>query len=111
MINLFNLDLGGYSLKDQYKKFNEEECEFLESTNALLTEENEREHTIEEFWDMVQAGLGVLQKLGISAYEVQEGYTKHHKKMDKRGYKPRVKESVENCNGRFEKKESLKDES
>ena len=104
MSNLFNIDLKGHTPEEQINKIEEEETEF---DNALIefrdrkaniseTKERElREHAIEEFWDMIQANLGLMKMYGISAYEVQEGYTKHHKKMDKRGYKPRAKESEE----------------
>ena len=104
MSNLFNIDLKGHTPEEQINKIEEEETEF---DNALIefrdrkaniseTKERElREHAIEEFWDVVQANLGLMKMYGISAYEVQEGYTKHHKKMSKRGYKPRIKESEE----------------
>ena len=39
---------------------------------------------IEEFWDCVQARLGLLDKAGINASRVMEGYEDHLKKLKNR---------------------------
>lgn len=50
-----------------------------------------KKRAIEEFWNMVQYGLGVLQKIDVDADEVMEEYPKHLLKMEQRGNKPREK--------------------
>jgi hypothetical protein len=47
---------------------------------------------IEEFYDTIQAKLGLLEMFGIPAKEVMEQYPKHLKKLEKRGNKPRIKQ-------------------
>ena len=44
---------------------------------------------ISEFWDTVQARLGILQKLGVDAKIVMKYYPEHLKKLENR---PRTKE-------------------
>ena len=39
---------------------------------------------IAEFWDVVQAWLGVLAKDNITAYDVMESYPKHLEKLKRR---------------------------
>lgn len=84
-IKLKNIDLKGISVNEQSQKICEEEGEFIV---ALI--KKDKENAIEEFWDIVQAHLGLLQvDLGITVEEVMEGYTKHLKKLKNR---PRKKE-------------------
>ena len=84
MIKLQNIDLSKVSLKEQYKKCIEEECEFYEAANNALTQEKERDHAMEEFYDCMQSKLGVLYKLGISAYDVMKYYPNHLEKLKHR---------------------------
>ena len=42
-----------------------------------------KEDTIKAFWDMVQAGIGVMKKTGISADDVMKGYSKYLEKIKK----------------------------
>lgn len=84
MINLKNIDISKVNLKAQLKKCLEEETEFYEAYNEALTKESEREHLIEEFYDCMQSKLGLLYKLGISAYDVMEYYPKHLEKLKHR---------------------------
>lgn len=91
-IKLKNIDLTGYKPAEQMKKVNEEYREFIEA----IEEHNYRNlkdnsHMIEEFWDLVQAGLGLLHFEGVEAKEVMEGYQEHLQKMEARGNKPREK--------------------
>lgn len=81
MVELKNIDLSKVTDLEQYKKCVEEEIEFLEA----VTEEKNKEHAIEEFWDVVQSKLGLLQKtMNISASEVMKGYNKHLEKIKNR---------------------------
>lgn len=86
MIKLKNIDLSKITLCSQIKKSQEEDCELWESIQDYERDniESNREHVIEEFWDRMQADLGVLYKLGISAYEVMQYYPKHLEKLKHR---------------------------
>ncbi|NFO86472.1 hypothetical protein FDC58_10580 [Clostridium botulinum] len=98
-IQLKNIDLTEINIVEQMNKSDEEKKELEDaillyttkkSNNEDMQEiENERKHVIEEFWDTVQSNLGVLDKLGIKAQEVMEGYQEHLVKLEDR---PRVKE-------------------
>ena len=59
----------------------EEDIEFEESDDIF--------EMISEFWDTVQARLGILQKLGVDAKIVMKYYPEHLKKLENR---PRTKE-------------------
>ena len=97
MIKLKNIDLSEVSLKAQYKKVFEEQHE-LERELFKLEDENfmqsltsvpriacsYKQKVISEFWDMVQAWLGVLAKDNITADEVMAGYPKHLEKIKHR---------------------------
>ncbi len=97
-IQLKNIDLTEINIVEQMNKFDEEKKELEDAVLLYTTKksknediqeiENERKHVIEEFWDTVQANLGILDKLGINAQEVMEGYSKHLVKLEDR---PRVK--------------------
>ena len=84
MIELKNIDLENVTLKEQYKKAAEEEAEYWEALNGFIREIDTKEHVIEEFWDWVQAELGILHKRGITADEVMEGYDNHLEKIKNR---------------------------
>lgn len=90
-IQLKNIDLTGISEAAQWNKMCEEEEEFSEAYFQYRngkTEEN-KNHVIEELYDEFQAKLGLLEKQGITAEEVQAYYPKHLKKLENR---PRCKE-------------------
>lgn len=86
MIELKNIDLSKVTLCNQIKKSQEEDVELWEAIQDYEREKTEknREHVIEEFWDRMQADLGVLYKLGISAYDVMLDYDKHIEKIKNR---------------------------
>lgn len=83
-MELKNIDLDNISLKEQMEKVAEETKELQE---AILNEPVK--NIIGEFWDVVQANLGLLSKFGISADRVMEYYPKHLEKLKDR---PRIKE-------------------
>ena len=71
-----NLDLGELLIKL------EEECdeflsaiEFADSDNAL-----------EEFYDVIQVMVNILDKIDTTSREVEGGYFKHHRKLLDRGW-------------------------
>lgn len=97
MIELKNIDLSKVDLKEEYKKAFEEQHEleielyklerkiFAQSLTSLpVYMETYRQNVISEFWDVVQAWLGVLAKEGITADEVMAGYPKHLEKIKHR---------------------------
>lgn len=85
MIELKNIDLSKVEPAEQLSKLNEEHEEFVESIiDHSYGKEISNEHMIEEFWDMVQAGLGLLSKEGVYADEVMAGYPKHLEKIKHR---------------------------
>ena len=97
MIELKNIDLENVTLKEQYKKAFEEQHELeielmkleekihLQSlTSVVIVNSIERQKVIDEFWDLVQAWLGVLDKYCITAEEVMKGYSKHLEKIKNR---------------------------
>ena len=86
MIELKNIDLSKVTLCSQIKKSQEEDCELWEAIQEFENNKTliNRNHVIEEFWDLVQAELGILQKRGITADEVMAGYPKHLEKLKHR---------------------------
>ena len=76
-IKLKNIDLSKITFQEQLDKIIEEDNEFLNADNTT-------EEFIEEFWDTVQARLGLLEKLGINADSVMDGYSKHLEKIKNR---------------------------
>lgn len=80
-IELKNIDLSNITMGEQWDKVAEEDIEFEESDDIF--------EMISEFWDTVQARLGILQKLGVDAKIVMKYYTEHLKKLENR---PRTKE-------------------
>lgn len=79
MIKLTNIDLSNVTYKQQIEKIEEEDTELLK---AIMKEDTA--NIIEEFWDCVQARLGLLDKAGINASRVMEGYDKHLEKLKNR---------------------------
>ena len=104
-IVLKNIDLSNVKYLSQRNKVKEERKKFTDAVGEynlhIRTRINSEEfkeieaysknYMIEAFWDMVQAGLGLIQKTGISADEVMAEYPKHILKMEQRGNKPREK--------------------
>ena len=84
MIELKNIDLRKVSILKQFKKVIEETGELIDALDGLYTTEDTKEHVIEEYWDLVQAWLGVLDKYCITADEVMKGYSKHLEKIKNR---------------------------
>ena len=71
-----NLDVGELMLKF------EEECdEFL---SAIEFADNE--NIIEEFYDVIQVMVNILDKIDTTSREVEGGYFKHHRKLLDRGW-------------------------
>lgn len=105
-IQLKNIDLTGYTYGQQLSKINEEYKEFIDAveeyryylslseTDHTVSEDTlykAESHMIEEYYDLMQAGLGVISFEGVEAEEVMQGYDKHLSKMEQRGNKPREK--------------------
>lgn len=93
MIELKNIDLSNVTFASEVNKYDEETNEFFEALHCFMysNTKEDKEHLIEEFWDTVQAELGLLDKLGITADEVMHEYHKHLEKIKNR---PRVKEEL-----------------
>ena len=83
MIELKNINLEGITSIQQINKVHEEVDEFVQ---AVI--KGDATNGIEEFFDVVQASLGALQKMGLLAEYVMSQYPKHLEKIKDR---PRVK--------------------
>ena len=71
-----NLDVGELMLKF------EEECdEFL---SAIEFADNE--NIIEEFYDVIQVMVNILDKIDTTSKEIESAYFKHHRKLLDRGW-------------------------
>ena len=87
-ITLKNVDTSDKTLIDQIEKVIEDGEELTKTVvNYALGPVNRnvvcKEDTIKAFWDMVQTGLGLLQKIGIDADEVMAEYSKYLEKLKK----------------------------
>lgn len=92
MIKLKNINLEGITMQQQIQKIYEEVDEFVQ---AII--KGDATNAIEEYFDVVQSGLGALQKMGLSADYVMRQYPKHEEKLKDR---PRNKElGACNCAG------------
>ena len=71
-----NLDLGELLLKldEEYEEFLSS-IEFSDDDNAL-----------EEFYDVIQVMVNILDKVGITTKEIESAYFKHHRKLLDRGW-------------------------
>lgn len=78
-IELKSIDLDEVTTWEQLEKFIEEKNEFLQAIAA-----RDKENSIEEFWDVVQVMIGVLQKHNISVKDIEKGYPKHLEKIKNR---------------------------
>ena len=97
-IQFKNIDLTGISEFEQTQKVTEEQREFAEAYfiySQNKTEEN-KTHLIEELFDEFQSKLGLLDKEGIKAEEVQAYYSTWVKKLDNRPRKKECKKCI-NC--------------
>lgn len=83
-VELKNINLDGITQQEQIKKIYEEVDEFVQ---AIL--KGDVTNSIEEYFDVLQSGLGALHKMGLSAEYVMSQYDKHLEKIVNR---PRVKE-------------------
>ena len=71
-----NLDVGELMLKF------EEECdEFLSAI-----EFTDNENIIEEFYDVIQVMVNILDKIDTTSKEIESAYFKHHRKLLERGW-------------------------
>lgn len=82
-IELKNINLDGITQQEQINKIYEEVDEFVQ---GIL--KGDVTNAVEEYFDMLQASLGALQKMGLSAEYVMSQYGKHLEKIKDR---PRVK--------------------
>lgn len=86
MIKIFkNIDLSKVSFVSQIEKVREEDKEFLEATMQYKLGYGNKEHIKEELCDKIQAALGLAEKQGIPAEEVEEYFkTIHIEKLKSR---------------------------
>ena len=71
-----NLDVGELMLKF------EEECdEFL---SAIEFADND--NALEEFYDVIQVMVNILDKIDTTSKEIESAYFKHHRKLLDRGW-------------------------
>ena len=70
------LDLGELLLK-----LDEEYEEFFSSIEFA-----DDEGTLEEFYDVIQVMVNILDKVGITTKEIESAYFKHHRKLLGRGW-------------------------
>lgn len=89
MIKLKNIKLDGITLTDQIQKVYEEVNEF-----EMAVINGDIDNAIEELFDLMQAGLGALDKMGMNAEYVMQQYPKHLEKIKNR---PRRKAAVINA--------------
>ena len=71
-----NLDVGELMLKF------EEECEEFLSAIEFADDDN----ALEEFYDVIQVMVNILDKVGITTKEIESAYFKHHRKLLDRGW-------------------------
>ena len=71
-----NLDLGDLLIKldEEYEEFLSA-IEFADDDNAL-----------EEFYDVIQIMVNILDKVDINTKEIENAYFKHHRKLLSRGW-------------------------
>ncbi|MDU1540594.1 MAG: hypothetical protein E6902_13375 [Paeniclostridium sordellii] len=68
-------------INEQKRKCMDELCEFI-----CGVIKNDKENIIEEFFDVIQAMLGIIKILGIQSM-LLPGLIKHNKKLKSRGWK------------------------
>jgi phosphoribosyl-ATP pyrophosphohydrolase len=77
-MNFININT---DLKEQQRKCIDELCEFIVGVNK-----HDTENIIEEFFDVIQAMLGIIKILGIQSM-LLHGLVKHNEKLKNRGWK------------------------
>ncbi|MGL5440325.1 MAG: hypothetical protein ACRDA4_08135 [Filifactoraceae bacterium] len=80
-MGLFYIEESESTLIAQLRKVDEENDEF---NKAII--KNDRANLLEEFWDKIQADLGILKIYGISKEELNKAFDDHKKKLEKRGH-------------------------
>jgi NTP pyrophosphatase (non-canonical NTP hydrolase) len=85
-IQLKNIDLSNVSDLQQCIKINEEQDEFSKAFSDYIRNKSKenKSHVIEEFWDVVQVLLGLMDKNGISSIDTMKEYHKHLEKIKNR---------------------------
>ena len=78
-----NIDLSQVSLVEQKLEFEKEIEEFKEALFNYEHGYSIKSHIIKKYFDMMQTGLGLLQKVNINADDVMEEYPKHLEKIKK----------------------------
>lgn len=71
-----NLDMG-----DLLGKLDEEYYEFF-----CAIEFADNDNALEEFYDVIQVMVNILDKVGITTKEIESAYFKHHRKLLERGW-------------------------
>ena len=71
-----NLDLGELLIKL------EEECDEFLSAIEFADDDN----ALEEFYDVIQVMVNILDKVDITTKEIESAYFKHHRKLLDRGW-------------------------
>lgn len=79
-----------FTVTEQMMKVTEEQAEFIGAVAKFEAEaesgiNEEKEHIIEEFFDMIQASVGLLDKMGLID-KLEEGRIKHLAKLIDRGW-------------------------
>ena len=69
------------NLDELMEKF-EEECEEFLSAIEFADDDN----ALEEFYDVIQVMVNILDKIDISTKEIESAYFKHHRKLLDRGW-------------------------
>lgn len=73
---LKNINLDGITIMEQLRKVGEEKAEFI---TAVI--KRDPTNAVEEFYDLMQASLGALDKMGLNAEYVMDQYDKHLAKL------------------------------
>ena len=69
------------NLDELMEKFEEEYEEFL---SAIEFADND--NALEEFYDVIQVMVNILDKIDINTKEIESAYFKHHRKLLDRGW-------------------------
>ena len=87
-IDTSNVDFWGqrYKFIEDRERFDDTivDCIFSYEDNDVENAEKCKKRSIEEFWDMVQTGIGLLQNININADEVMAEYPKYLQKIESR---------------------------
>ena len=69
------------NLDELMEKFEEEYEEFLSAIEFA-----DDDNALEEFYDVIQVMVNILDKVGITTKEIESAYFKHHRKLLERGW-------------------------